>query len=192
MAAKKQRWKMIIAVIIYVGVAAGGYAYFAVQNPVTQLARVASTQTLTSVQADLREVLSRAAEDYVSLDIKDVEFPATLGGLPVSDEAAKEGVRVIEDLFELIETTDREEMGIPNDPNGITTIFVDRDANYGSERIRPLPARTAGVTTGVAVQIEYYDGTNQFGSSWYTELGVIVDGPSQTITQAVDPNMVGW
>lgn len=190
---RTSRWKLVAALIVYVGVAAGGYAYFAAQNPTTQLARVADMPTLIGVQQGMSDFLKETARGYVYDGLKETEIPDEFGGLKVTDRAKVDGAKQLDRLFLEIDSAREEDIEQWGAPGGITSVHVGEDDFYTiSPRIRPLPGRQAGIVGQVSVTIEYYDGDNRQGAGTYTELGMTVDGATQTITAIVNPMEKGW
>lgn len=190
MAGLKRRWKIIVMLVIYVGVAVGGYAYFAAQNPITQLSKVASTTQLTAVEKEAKEFLSTTVKGYVVEDQTEFEFPTELGGFPVTQEAQDEGAELMKQHFGEIDSLRAEEQG-PTFAGGTATIVVDPYL-YEDSRIRPLPNRQAGIAVSTSVEIEFQNSEETFQSGTSMELGVIVDGPTQTITTITDSTYQGW
>lgn len=189
MAGLKRRWKIIVMLVVYVGVAVGGYAYFAAQNPITQLSKVASTTQLTAVEKETRDFFSTTLKGYVFEDQTEFEFPAELGDFPLSTDAQEQGTKLIKQHFidiDGLSDPDYEE----SFEGGTVTTVVD-PYSYDESRIRPLPNRQAGIAVSITIEKERQNSDQSFSNGQSVELGIIVDGPTQTITSVTDSMLQG-
>ena len=190
MAGLKRRWKIIAMIVIYVGVAVGGYAYFAAQNPITQLSKVASTAELTSVEKEAKDFFTKTVKAYVFEDQTKFTFPSELGGFPLTAEAQEQGTELMKQHFSEIDGMAEPEYDQSMGPGTVTTV-VD-PYSYEESRLRPLPNRQAGIAVMLTIEREFQGSDETFSNGQGMELGLILDGPSQTITRVTDSSQEGW
>ena len=190
MAGLKRRWKIVVMLVIYVGVAVGGYAYFAAQNPTTQLSKVAATAQLTSVEKESKDFFAATVKAYVFEDQTEFEFPSELGGFPLTAEAQEQGTELIKRHFSEIDDMAKADSDQSGEGGTITTV-VD-PYSYEESRLRPLPNRQAGIAVMLTIEREFQGSDETFSNGQSMELGFILDGPSQTITKVTDSSVEGW
>lgn len=187
----KKRWKLFVLVLGYLGVAVGGYVYFAAQNPLTQLTKVANQEQFTDVQTDLSQYLTENIKGYVYYEQLPAKVPESFGGFPLTEEAQKQGDAV---MLQHTKNIDELDTQMQMDwPHAITKSSTTVNAyGYSENRVRVLPKTRAGVSVSISVDKEIMSDLESYGTGTSIELGVVIDGPTQTIVSVVDTGMENW
>lgn len=189
-----KRWKAILLILAYFGVAVGGYVYFAAQNPLTQLSKVTTQERFGEVQTDLSTYLFESVKGYLYYEQEPQSFPDQLGVFPLSDEVQKQGDKVLQELIASLDDLEEE---LPEDWPQVDSSFSTSvsENGYSQNRVRILPKTQAGVAVSVSVDREFrseYEDYGLYSTGIGLEIAVVIDGPSQKIVSVVNSASESW